>query len=318
MMKIVVLDGYVTNQGDLSWASFEALGDLTVYDRTSPEKIIERASDADAIFVNKVKIDESVLSQLPKLKFIGEMATGYDNIDLEAARRHGVKVCNVPSYSTESVVQTIFAHLLNIANAISLHDRSVHKGAWQHCRDFCFRLVPLIELNGHTMGIYGLGHIGSRVAEVAHAFGMKVVALTSKTPEQLPEYITPVSKEDFLRTSDIVVLSAPLTPENHHFINAETLAMMKPGAILINTARGGLVDSHALAQALRDKKIAAAGIDVLESEPPTASEPLLSAPNCYITPHIAWQSDQARQRLMDVSVENLRAYLKGEPINAVN
>lgn len=317
-MKIVILDGYVTNKGDLSWDGIAALGDLTVYDRTSPERVVERAADADAIFVNKIKIDADTIARLPKLKFIGEMATGYDNIDVAAARERGIVVSNVPAYSTESVVQTIFAHLLNITNAVSLHDRSVHKGAWQHCRDFCYRLVPLTEISGLTMGIYGLGNIGSRVAEVAHAFGMKVIALTSKTSDRLPGYITPVSKDDFFAQSDVVVLCAPLTADNRHFINASTLAMMKPRAILINTARGGLVDSQALCCALREGKIASAGIDVLPAEPPHADEPLLTAPNCCITPHIAWQGDVARARLVKVCEENLRAFISGRPINVVD
>lgn len=317
-MKIAILDGYVTNKGDLSWAGLESLGELAVYDRTAPGQVVERASGCDAIFVNKVKIDAATLASLPQLKFIGEMATGYDNIDTAAARARGITVCNVPAYSTESVVQTIFAHILNITNAVALHDRSVHKGGWQHCRDFCYRLVPLMELSGHTMGIYGLGHIGSRVAEVARAFGMRVVALTSKTADKLPEWIEPVSKNELFAQSDVLVLCAPLAADNRHFVDESTLALMKPSAILINTARGGLVDSKALARALRDGKIAAAGIDVLEQEPPSASEPLLTAPNCYITPHIAWQSDQARARLVKVSADNLRAFLEGKPVNVVN
>lgn len=317
-MKIVILDGYVANKGDLSWDGIAALGELTIYDRTRPELVVERAVDADAVFINKVVLDAQTLAQLPKLKFIGVMATGYNNVDVRVARDRGITVSNVPSYSTESVVQTIFAHILNITNAVALHDRSVHKGAWQHCRDFCYRLVPIIELCGHTIGIYGLGHIGTRVAEIAHAFGMNVTALTSKTPDRLPDYITPVTKDALFANSDVLVLCAPLADDNRHFVNASTLAMMKPTAILINTARGGLVDSKALAQALRDGKIAAAGIDVLETEPPTGDEPLLTAPNCYVTPHIAWQSDTARRRLVDVCTENLRAFCQGAPINVVN
>lgn len=317
-MKIVILDGYVANKGDLSWDGIAALGDLTVYERTKPELVVERAADADAVFINKVVLDAATLAQLPKLKFIGVMATGYNNVDTRAARERDITVSNVPSYSTESVVQTIFAHILNITNAVALHDRSVHKGAWQHCRDFCYRLVSITELCGHTIGIYGLGHIGMRVAEIARAFGMNVIALTSKTAAELPDYITPVSKDDLFAKSDVLVLCAPLADDNHRFVNADTLALMKPSAILINTARGGLVDSKALALALREKRIAAAGIDVLETEPPTADEPLLTAPNCYITPHIAWQSDTARIRLVDICTENLRAYCQGAPINVVD
>lgn len=317
-MKIVILDAYVANSGDLSWDALAELGELTVYDRTAPDEVVERAEGADAIFTNKVVIDKDIIDRLPDLRFIGVLATGFNNVDVKAAREAGITVCNVPAYSTEAVVQTIFAHLLNITNRVEEHSASVRRGDWTNCRDFCYRLGPIAELSGMTMGIYGLGNIGSRVACVAHAFGMEVIALTTKMQWELPEYITPVSEHDLFTRSDVLVLCAPLTSENTRFVNADTLAMMKPTAIIINTARGGMVDSQALATALDEGRIAAAGVDVLVNEPPLSSEPLLHARNCHITPHYAWQSDAARRRLLDISAANLKAFIGGKPVNVVN
>lgn len=317
-MKIVVLDGFVANSGDLSWDEIACLGDFTAYERTMPDKIVERAVDADVIFTNKVVIDKDLLNQLPKLKFIGVLATGYNNVDVVAARRRGVTVTNVPAYSTHSVVQNIFAHLLNITNETARHNDSVKNGGWTHCQDFSYRLTRIIELAGLTMGIYGLGNIGSEVAKIANAFGMKVIAFTSKVPWQLPGYISPVEKNELFAQSDVLVLSAPLTSENKHFVNAQTLALMKESAIIINAARGGLMDSAAVASALNRGSIYAVGADVLESEPPTPDDPLVDAPNCRITPHIAWQSDVARKALISISADNLKAYLSGSPKNVVN
>lgn len=317
-MKIVILDAYVANSGDLSWDALSELGELTVYDRTAPDEVVERAEGADAIFTNKVVIDKDIIDRLPNLRFIGVLATGFNNVDVKAAREAGITVCNVPAYSTEAVVQTIFAHLLNITNRVEEHSASVRRGDWTNCRDFCYRLGPIAELSGMTMGIYGLGNIGSRVACVAHAFGMEVIALTTKMQWELPEYITPVSEHDLFTRSDVLVLCAPLTSENTRFVNADTLAMMKPTAIIINTARGGMVDSQALATALDEGRIAAAGVDVLVNEPPLSSEPLLHARNCHITPHYAWQSDAARRRLLDISAANLKAFIGGKPVNVVN
>lgn len=317
-MKIVILDAYVANSGDLSWDALSELGELTVYDRTAPDEVVERAEGADAIFTNKVVIDKDIIDRLPDLRFIGVLATGFNNVDVKAAREAGITVCNVPAYSTEAVVQTIFAHLLNITNRVEEHSASVRRGDWTNCRDFCYRLGPIAELSGMTMGIYGLGNIGSRVACVAHAFGMEVIALTTKMQWELPEYITPVSEHDLFTRSDVLVLCAPLTSENTRFVNADTLAMMKPTAIIINTARGGMVDSQALATALDEGRIAAAGVDVLVNEPPLSSEPLLHARNCHITPHYAWQSDAARRRLLDISAANLKAFIGGKPVNVVN
>lgn len=317
-MRIVVLDGYVANSGDLSWAPLSQLGELVVYDRTAPEQVAEHAAGASAIFTNKVVIDKDIMQQLPDLKFIGVLATGFNNVDLIAARRQGITVCNVPQYSTHSVAQNIFAHLLNITNRVALHNAAVKEGQWQNCPDFSFRLTPIIELAGLTLGIYGLGSIGREVAQIASAFSMRVIAQTSKMPWQLPAGITPVEKEELFAESDVLVLCAPLTTENKHYINTETIEMMKPGAIIINAARGGLIDSAALASALESGKIYAAGVDVLPQEPPKADEPLLAAPNCFITPHIAWQSGVAREALIAKSAENLSAYLAGTPINVVN
>lgn len=317
-MKIVILDGYVANSGDLSWDELAQLGEVTVYERTPRELIVERAKDADAIFTNKVVIDKEILEQLPKLRFIGVMATGYNNVDVVAARRHGVIVSNVPAYSTNSVVQNIYAHLLNIVNSVALHDEAVKRGSWQNCNDFSFRLSPIIELAGLTMGIYGLGSIGSKVAKIANAFGMKVVAFTSKVPWQLPGYISPVEKSELFEQSDVLVICAPLTSENKYFVNADTLSMMKPTAIIINAARGGLMDSAAVAKALQNGKLGAVGVDVLEQEPPMGDEPLLSCDKCFITPHIAWQSDVARKSLITISADNLKAFIDGHPRHVVN
>lgn len=317
-MKIVVLDGYVANNGDLSWNDLSALGDLTVYDRTDPNQVVERAACADALFTNKVVIDRDTIAQLPNLKFIGVLATGFNNVDLIAARRAGITVCNVPRYSTHSVVQTIFAHILNITNRTALHSESVKSGDWQNCEDFSYRLTPIVELAGLTLGIYGLGSIGSEVAKIANAFGMKVVAYTTKVPWTLPQYITPVEKSELFAQSDVLVLCAPLTSENKDFVNRDTLALMKPTAIIINAARGALINSAHLAEALREGTIYAAGVDVLPQEPPRADEPLLTATNCFITPHIAWQSSVARRALIAKSAENLAAYLAGTPTNVVN
>lgn len=317
-MKIVILDGYVANSGDLSWEGLAELGELTVHDRTSPEEVVERAQGAEAIFTNKVVIDKDIIGQLPDLRFIGVLATGFNNVDIKAANEAGIAVCNVPAYSTEAVVQTIFAHLLNITNRVEEHSESVRRGEWTNCPDFCYRLGPITELSEMTMGIYGLGNIGSRVACVAHAFGMEVIALTTKMQWELPEYITPVSEHELFAKSDVLVLCAPLTAENANFVNTETVAMMKPSAIVINTARGGMVDSQALTEALNEGRIAAAGVDVMVNEPPASSEPLLHARNCHITPHYAWQSDAARRRLIDISADNLRAFIGGRPVNVVS
>ena len=316
-MKIVILDGYTTNAGDLSWNGISELGDLTVYDRTAPGEVIDRCLGAEAVLTNKVVLTDDVMQALPQLKYIGVMATGYNVVDIDAARRRGIVVTNVPAYSTPSVAQMVFAHLLNITNQVALHDRQVHEGRWAGNRDFCFYSAPLIELAGKQMGIVGLGQTGSAVAKIALALGMRVMAFTSKAQESLPEGITKGSLNEVFATSDVVSLHCPLTPDTKHIVNAERLATMKPSAIVINTGRGPLVDEQHLADALNRGTIAAAAVDVLSTEPPAADNPLLTARNCHITPHIAWASQAARARLIDTLSSNLKGYISGNVVNNV-
>ena len=318
MKKIVILDAFVAAAGGLSWDEISQLGELTAYDRTEPQDTLNRCKGAFAVFTNKVLMTREIIQQLPELRFIGVLATGYNNVDIDAATEHGVTVCNVPAYSTESVVQTVFAHILNLMVDVERHSQSVKAGDWSNCTDFSYLLSPTEELFGKTLGIYGLGNIGRRVAEIAHAFGMKIIALTSKSQEQLPQYITRVNQSELFALSDVISLNAPLTADNANFICEGTLAMMKPTAVLINTARGGLIDESALDKALRSRRIFAAALDVLCKEPPSADNPLLSNPHCRITPHIAWQSTTARRRLISVSAQNLRAFLDGMPTNVIN
>lgn len=316
-MKIVILDGYTTNSGDLSWDSIKQLGDLTVYDRTSNDQIINRCQDAEAVLTNKVILTAEIISALPKLKYIGVMATGYNVVDIDAARSRGIVVTNVPAYSTASVAQLVFAHLLNIASQVALHDSQVHEGKWVNSVDFCFYAAPLIELDGKQIGIVGLGQIGSAVARIAQAMGMKVAAYTSKSQEQLGDGITKMSLEQLFATSDVVTLHCPLTPDTKYIVNAERLATMKANAIIINTGRGPLVNEQDLAHALNNGTIAAAAVDVLSCEPPKADNPLLTAKNCHITPHIAWASQAARTRLIATLASNLQAFINGNPVNNV-
>ncbi len=317
-MKIVVLDGYGLNPGDLSWNGFESLGDCTVYDRTPSDMVIERAREAEIVLTNKTVLSASHLEQLPLLRYIGVLATGYNVVDIEAASLRGIVVTNIPAYSTDSVAQLVFAHLLNIASQVGLHSEAVRAGAWSACPDFCFWETPIFEIAGKTIGIVGLGNIGNAVARIAHAFGMNVIASTGKRQDELPEYITAVDRETLWRESDVISLHCPLTPNTKHLINAETLRMMKPTAILINTGRGPLVDEQALADALNEGRIHAAATDVLSTEPPAADNPLLTARNCFITPHIAWATLEARTRLMRIAEENLKSFLNGTPVNRVN
>lgn len=316
-MKIVILDGFTTNGGDLSWNGISELGDLTVYDRTAPGEVIDRCHGAEAVLTNKVIITDEVMQALPQLKYIGVMATGYNVVDIDAARRRGIVVTNVPAYSTPSVAQMVFAHLLNITNQVALHDRQVHEGRWAGNRDFCFYSAPLIELAGKQMGIVGLGQTGSAVAKIALALGMRVMAFTSKPQESLPEGIIKGSLDEMFATSDVVSLHCPLTPDTKHIVNAARLATMKPSAIVINTGRGPLVNEQDLADALNNGTIAAAAVDVLSTEPPAADNPLLAARNCHITPHIAWASQAARARLIDTLASNLKGYISGNVVNNV-
>lgn len=315
MKKIVILDGYVANSGDLSWDALKELGELTVYDRTAPDEVVARAKDAEAIYTNKVLITDELMGELPDLKFIGVLATGYNNVDIEAAKRRGITVCNVPAYSTDSVAQLVFAHLLHIINTIGDYAASVNRGEWAGNRDFSYRLSAFNELAGMTMGIIGMGNIGRRVAAIAQAFGMKVITNSGR---ELPEGVERVGHDELFKRSDVISLNSALTPATKGIINREALAMMKPTAVLINTSRGPLVDEEALADALREGRLAGAGIDVLCEEPPRSGSPLIGCPRCYVTPHIAWQSSQARQRLVDISIENLRKFSIGEPQNVVS
>ena len=317
-MKIAILDGRTVNPGDLSWESLQALGDCTIYESTSEQEVIEHCADAEAVLTNKVCLRKETLEQLPHLKYIGVLATGYNVIDIKEAKRRGIVVTNIPAYSTDSVVQSVFAHLLNITNQVAHYTAEIKVGTWCCSPDFTYWNTPLTELAGKTFGIVGLGHIGSAVARVAHAFGMKVIALTSKKKEALEDYITPVNREELFRNSDVLSLHCPLTDSTHHFVNAETLSWMKPSAILINTGRGPLLDEQAVANALNNRSLFAVGVDVLSTEPPMPTNPLLKATHCYITPHIAWATREARIRLIDIATRNLKAFQEGNSINEVS
>ena len=317
-MNIVVLDGYAANPGDLSWEPFRQFGELTVFPRTAAEDVIARASKADIILTNKVQFPREVLQQLPQLKLIAILATGYNTVDCEAARKLGIAVANIPAYSTESVVQMVFAHLLNVCLRVEHYANDVRKGRWSNNSDFCYWDTPLLELAGKTLGIYGLGNIGRRVAEVANAFGLRVIAHTSKAQEDLPAYITKVDFKELLQQSDVLTLHCPLTKDTHHLINGETLQLMQPTAILINTGRGPLVDEFEVAEALETGCLKAYCADVMDNEPPAADNPLLQVPNAFITPHIAWATFEARQRLMQIALENVKAFINGTPQNVVN
>lgn len=316
-MKIVVLDGYGLNPGDLSWDAMGSLGELTVYDRTAPVDFMGRAQGAQALITNKTVITAEQMAALPELRYIGVLATGYNVVDIEAARKQGVTVTNIPAYSTDSVAQMVFAHILNITQRVAHYAEDNRKGRWSSNPDFCYWDTPLMELADKTIGIVGFGNIGSTTARIARAFGMKVLAYTSKPQTQLPEGVTKASLDELFTQSDIVTLHCPLTPDTHHLVDAARLSQMKSTAILINTGRGPLVDEPALAQALHAGSIAAAGLDVLSVEPPSADNPLLTAPNCYITPHIAWATREARSRLMCIAVENLRDFIAGRIVNSV-
>ena len=316
-MKIVILDAYAANPGDLSWDEFAALGDLTVYDRTAQEDAAARIGDAGVVFINKVRLTDDIFAACPNLKLVSILATGYNIVDLAAAKRRGITVCNVPGYSTRAVVQMTFALLLEICQQVGLHSGAVHTGRWQTCPDFCFWDRPLIELDGKTMGIVGYGAIGSAVGTVAQALGMKLL-VTARHEKPVPEGARFVSLPELLAQSDVVSLHCPQTAENARMIDAGALAQMKDGAILLNTARGGLLDEQAVADALRSGKLLAAGMDVVSAEPIRADNPLLTAPNCFLTPHIAWAPLETRRRLQAISAENLRAFLAGKPQNVVN
>jgi glycerate dehydrogenase len=317
-LKIVVLDGYATNPGDLSWDGLAEFGKLAVYDRTPAELTVERAAGAEVLITNKVFIGAAEMAALPELAYIGIQATGVNVVDLDAARRHRIAVANVPAYSTASVAQHVFALLLELARGVGRHNQRVRQGAWTNCPDFAFQDTPQIELADKVFGIVGFGDIGQATAKIAAAFGMRILVHTrTPDPQAFPD-IDYVELDQMLTEADVISLSCPLTSETEKLINAERLARMKSAAYLINTGRGLLVDETALADALRDGEIAGAGLDVLSQEPPPSDNPLLDAPNCYITPHLAWATKAARQRLIDELVANLKAFLAGESRNRVD
>ena len=318
-MKTVILDGYTANPGDLSWDGLREFGELQVYDRTAPGQLLSRAEGAEVLLTNKVIIGGETMAALPCLRYIGVLATGYNVVDIGEAHRRGIAVTNIPAYSTMSVAQIVMAHLLNITDHVALHAEAVADGEWQASPDFSFTKSPLIELDGLTMGIVGLGNIGSQVARMAQAFGMKVTAVSSKTEEALASMGIRKAKdyEELFRQADVVSLHCPLTDETRHLVSRERLALMKPSAILINTGRGPLLDEQAVADALAEGRLYAAGVDVLEEEPPRGGSPLIGAPRCYITPHIAWASAAARRRLIDIATANVAAYVRGEALNRI-
>ncbi len=317
-MKIVVLDGFTLNPGDLSWEPLRALAPADIHDRTAPTDVVPRASGAEIVLTNKTPVRAEHIAQLPDLKFISVLATGYNIVDTTAARARGIPVSNVPAYGTRSVAQMTIALLLELVLRTGHHADSVRQGRWTANPDFCYWDFPLIELEGLTLGIVGLGRIGRAVADLASAFGMKVIAHSRSKPADLPPHIRWVELEQLFRTSDVISLHCPLTPQTQKLVNAERLSLMKPTAFLLNTSRGPLIDDLALAEALNARRIAGAGLDVLSEEPPPATHPLLKANNCLITPHIAWATSAARSRLMRVTVDNVRSYLNGQPQNVVN
>ena len=318
--RIVVLDGYTLNPGDLSWTGLEDFGELTVHDRTGPEAVIERAAGARLIFTNKVSLSAETLQQLPDLAYVGVLATGYDVVAVEEATRRGVVVTNVPTYGTDSVAQHATALMLELARQPALHASAVRDGDWTQSPDWCFALTPITELSGKLLGVVGIGRIGRAFARIGAAMGMTILAHDAypADPETLEGLdVELIELDDLFRRADVISLHCPLTPSTERLVNAQRLALMKPSAVLLNTSRGPLVDSAALAAALEAGTLAGAGLDVLDIEPPPADHPLLTAPNCLITPHIAWYAQASRQRLLDTAVANLRAFLDGAPVNTV-
>jgi glycerate dehydrogenase len=316
-MKIVILDGHTANPGDLSWDEFKNFGELEVFPRTSTEQIISRLQGATVVITNKAPLNRSTISALPDLRFIGVAATGYNIVDIEAARERGIAVCNVPEYSTQEVAQAVFALLLELTNRTGYHAETVRAGKWSKSPDFCYWDYPLVGLEGLALGIVGYGRIGQAVARIGQAFGMRILA-TRRNPPANTNGVQYISLDTLLRESDTISLHCPLTPESKGMVNADFLAKMKRTAFLINTSRGGLVTESALADALNQDRIAGAGLDVLSTEPPPADNPLISAKNCIITPHIAWAAKTARARLLKIVAENIRAWSKGMPQNVVN
>lgn len=315
-MKIVILDGYTVSQDDLSWSVLDEFAEVEVYDRTSAEDVVKRCKGAEMVLTNKVVLDSFTLNQLPRLMYIGVLATGYNVVDLEAAEKQSIVVTNIPAYSTKSVAQMVFSHLLNIVSMVGKYAESNREGEWTRSEDFCYLRHNLFELSGKRFGIVGLGNIGMEVAKIANAFDMEVLAYTSKT-DDLPYGIRRVSLDELFTSSDVISLHCPLNDETYHMVDAKRLKSMKPSAILINTGRGPLVKDDELAEALNANVIAAYGADVMTVEPPDADNQLLKAKNCYLTPHIAWATREARQRLMRICRDNIQAFLGGKPVNVV-
>lgn len=317
---IVVLDGHTLNPGDLSWQPLEKLGSVTVHDRTPADQIVARAKDATIVFTNKVPLAADTLAQLPRLKYIGVLATGYNVVDIKAAAARGITVTNIPAYGTLSVAQHAMGLLLELTRRIGLHSRAVAQGQWSASKDFCFSLAPLTELNGKTMGILGLGRIGLSFARIAQAMDMKIIAasLSGRTDRDTDGVdVSWVSLDELFAQCDVLSLHCPLTPQTEHLVNQDRLSQMKPTAFILNTARGQLIDNQALADALNHGRIAGAGLDVLDVEPPPADNPLIGAKNCVITPHLAWYAQESRQRLMGIAASNLEAFMQGKPVNVV-
>lgn len=317
-MKIVVLDGQGVNPGDISWNRIEELGELTVYPRTAPEEVLQHVGDAEIALTNKTVFDANIIAQLKNTKYIGVLATGYNVVDTKAARERGIVVTNIPAYSTDSVAQMVFAHLLNVSNHVEHYAEETRNGVWSRCPDFCYWNRSLFELAGKTLGIVGLGNIGMKVAQIAQAFGMNVLAYTSKTPDQLPEGIRKKTLDGLFGASDVVSLHCPLTDTTRELMNSTSIEKMRDGAILINTGRGPLVNEVDVADALASGKLGAYCADVLSCEPPSPSNPLVGAPHAFITPHVAWATLEARLRLMDIAVNNIKSFLEGSPTNVVN
>lgn len=317
-MKIVELDGYAANPGDLSWEPLSKLGDFSVYDRSTPDEVVERAHEADIVLTNKINFTAELIDRLPKLKYIGELATGFNNIDTAYARSKGIVVTNIPSYSTNSVAQLVFAHILNVTNNVAHYAERDRLGRWSYNQDFCYWDSPLHELAGKTFGIVGLGHIGSKVARIAIDFGMDVFAYTSKPSSELMPGVQKTTLDGLLAVSDILSLHCPLTEDNREMINKMSIMKMKKGSILVNTGRGALVNERDVAEALHNGYLGAYCADVMTEEPPKADNPLFAEKNAFITPHLAWATVEARQRLMDICVENVKAFIEGHPQNVVN
>ncbi|MGD9781662.1 MAG: D-2-hydroxyacid dehydrogenase [Kiritimatiellia bacterium] len=315
--RLVILDAFATNPGDLSWAPIEALADCSVHDRTAPADVLARTGDADAVMLNKAVLSAATIAQAPNLKYVGILATGWNTIDLAAAKARGLVVTNVPGYSTDSVAQHAFALLLELTNQVGLHSADARSGGWAGNPDYCYRLTPQIELAGLVLGIVGFGQIGRAVARIGRAFGMRVLAHRRDLSAPPPDGVEYVSLDRLFSDSDAVSLHCPLSPETAGLVDARRLAQMKPTAFLINTSRGPLVVERDLADALREHRIAGAAVDVLSTEPPAPDNPLLSAPRCFVTPHIAWATAAARKRLIDIAADNLRAFLAGRPVHRI-